>query len=162
MLRVPVKLIGTLASTNHCYIARNFFPTARALIALRGHMTYILFPPRETLRFSGNKMNCYLVKVTFTPKGERELVPRDQVSPWIVACCLLLLHKSKWLHTKELFWTVFIWLFSILRDSQLESDVCRWPLTWLSISLMRLFNKKSTVWCLKKWLTAVLIRFNLI
>ena len=80
MLRVPVKLIGTLASTNHRYIARNFFPTARAVIALRGHMTYILFPPRETLRFSGNKMNCFQVKVTFTPKGERELVPRDQVS----------------------------------------------------------------------------------
>ena len=34
-------------------------------------------------------------RVTFMLNGKRELVPRDQVFPWIVAYCLLFLHKNK-------------------------------------------------------------------
>ena len=35
------------------------------------------------------------LRVTFTPNGKREIVPRDQVFPLIVVYCLLLLLKNK-------------------------------------------------------------------
>ena len=68
------------------------------------------------------------LRFTFTPNGKREFVPRGQIFPLIVVNCLLLQPKNKFsrrFYTKELFWTVFICLFPILRNSQLESDVCR-------------------------------------
>ena len=34
-------------------------------------------------------------RFTFTPNGEREFVPRDQVFPLFFVYCLLLLHKNK-------------------------------------------------------------------
>ena len=35
------------------------------------------------------------IKITFTPNGKREFVPRDQVFPLFFVYCLLLLHKNK-------------------------------------------------------------------
>ena len=68
------------------------------------------------------------LRFTFTPNGKREFVPRDQVFPSIVVYCLLLLHKNKKFHAsfiRRIVLDSFICLFSILRNSQLESDVCR-------------------------------------
>ena len=39
--------------------------------------------------------NIKEIKITFTPNGKREFVPRDQVFPLFFVYCLLLLHKNK-------------------------------------------------------------------
>ena len=69
------------------------------------------------------------LRFTFTPNGRREFVPHDQVFPLFSVYSLLLLN------TKNMrFYTSFnnigiardcFYLFSILRCSQLECDVCR-------------------------------------
>ena len=35
------------------------------------------------------------LRITFTPNGKREFVPREQVFPLFFVYCLLLLHKNK-------------------------------------------------------------------
>ena len=39
-----------------------------------------------------------IMRSTFTPKGKRKFVPRDEVFPLIVVHCFLLLHRNKWFH----------------------------------------------------------------
>ena len=47
-----------------------------------------------------------------------------------------------------MFWAVFVYSFSLLINSQLESDVCRLPYTWSLNSLMISFRKLSIkLWC---------------
>ena len=70
-------------------------------------------------------------RVTFTPNGKRELVPRDHVFPWIVAYCLLLLHKNKYFHARfiqrncsgQFLWAYF--LFWEILNFNLTFVVCR-------------------------------------
>ena len=72
------------------------------------------------------------LRFTFTPNGKREFVPRDKVFPLFSVNSLLLLHKkiSSFMPVliigivRDWFYG-FICLFSILRNSQLESGVCR-------------------------------------
>ena len=60
------------------------------------------------------------LKFTLTPNSKREFFPSDQVFPlFFVLLCQF--------YPKESFWTVFICLFSILRNSQLTFAVCRMP-----------------------------------
>ena len=77
------------------------------------------------------------LRFPFTPNGRREFVPRDQVFPIFSVNSLLLLHKKissfmlvltigvvrDWFYV--FFFYGFSCLFSILRNSQLESGVCR-------------------------------------
>ena len=70
------------------------------------------------------------LRFTFTPKSKHEFVPHDQVFPSVVIYCSLLLLSclvSCQFYPKEPFWTAFTCLLSILRNSQLESDVCYLP-----------------------------------
>ena len=101
----PAVMITPPTSTSHCY------------------------PNSQSGYHQGKYSVLERLRFTFTPNGKREFVPRDQVFPLIVVHCFLLLHKNKWFHAsffhENLFWTVFICLFSILRNSQLESHVCR-------------------------------------
>ena len=46
-----------------------------------------------------------------------------------------------------MFWAVFVYTFSILRNSQLEYDVCRLPYTWRLNSVMISFRNLS----IKPW-----------
>ena len=39
--------------------------------------------------------NIREIKITFTPNGKREFVPRNQVFPLFFVYCLLLQHKNK-------------------------------------------------------------------
>ena len=124
------------------------------------------------LPFAVNVTLIERLRFTFTPNGKREFVPRDQVFPLIDVYCFLLLHKNKWFHAsfihENLFWTVFICLFSILRNSQLESDVCRLAWTWILISLILLINQaclrdwrwpNATPCCFDRWINEVKTQF---
>ena len=62
---------------------------------------------------------------------------------FLFTCCLLFIISSpkivvsrNFLSILILFWAVFICSFSILRDSQLESDVCHLQYKWSSNSLV--------------------------
>ena len=93
------------------------------------------------------------LRFPFTPNGRREFVPRDQVSPIFSVNSLLLLQKkiSSFMPVLTIgvvrdrfyvFFYGFSCLFSILRNSQLESGVCRLRWTWILISLIT--NSKSS------------------
>ena len=76
---------------------------------------------------------------------------------FLFTCCLLFitfrqkLVVSRHLYTLEFFWAFFISLFSILRNFQLESDVCRLPESatlslsqyWLSSRLLTLLQQTT-------------------
>ena len=86
------------------------------------------------------------LSITFTSNGKRELVPHDQVSVPIVIYCSSFLHKlvvSCNFLSIRIFLAVFICSFSILKNSQHESDVCR---------LRNLSNdQEKKLWELMKW-----------
>ena len=74
------------------------------------------------------------LSITFTSNAKREFVPRERFFPLLVAYCnIISTHRlvvSRNFLSIRIFWTVFICSFSILINSQLESDVCRLPYTW--------------------------------
>ena len=59
-----------------------------------------------------NKLLLERFRVTFTPNGKREFVPHDQVFPYL---SFTVVSRQSFIHKN----------CSILRNSQLESDVCR-------------------------------------
>ena len=65
------------------------------------------------------------VKLHVDVKRKGEFAPRDQVSLLLVVSCSLFLFTQ--FSSIRVVWTVFICSFSILGNSQLESDVCRLP-----------------------------------
>ena len=89
------------------------------------------------------------LRFPFTPNGRREFVPRDKVFPLFSVNSLLLLHKkiSSFMPVLTIgivrdWFYGFICLFSILRNSQLESAVCR--LRWTRILISLITNSKSS------------------
>ena len=86
------------------------------------------------------------LSITLTSNVKREFVPGDQV-PLCLSSTVhyFFISLAKSLSTR-IFSAVFICSFFILRNSQLESDVCCLPYTW---SLNSLFTKKVDVVKLK-------------
>ena len=86
------------------------------------------------------------LSITFTSNGKCEFVPHDQVSVRFVIYCSSFLHKlvvSCNFLSIRIFLAVFICSFSILRNSQHESDVCRlWNLS---------NDQEKKLWELMKW-----------
>ena len=62
---------------------------------------------------------------TFTPNGRREFVPRDQVFRLLFIASTIKVASFMPVLTIGIVRTVFICLFSIVKNSQLESEVCR-------------------------------------
>ena len=93
----------------------------------------------------GSRMDIFQVierlRFTFTLRL-REFVPSDQVFPLIVVNCLFLqLKNSSFTPVLYIRIVLDICLFSILRNSQLESDVCRLAYAWILISLITLAGR---------------------
>ena len=91
--------------------------------------------------------------MTFTSNGKRGFVPRDQVSLHLSFTVLYFYTKicssTQFLIDKNFYWAVFICSFSILRNSQLQSDVCRLPYTWSLNSLITQSKlKRRQILCL--------------
>ena len=84
-------------------------------------------------------MSLERLSITFASNGKRKFVPRDQVSSLLVVYCSLFPQKissfTRFFIHKNCFELFFSCSFSILRNSQLESDVCRLPSTWCLNSL---------------------------
>ena len=70
------------------------------------------------------------LSITFTSNGRREFVLHDQFPPLLVVYGISVSVVSRNFLSIKIFWAVFICSFSILENSQLESDVCRLPYTW--------------------------------
>ena len=73
------------------------------------------------------------LSITFTSNGKREFVPRDQVSHFcrlrfVISTLKLVVSRNPL--SIRMFLSCLYLLFSVLRNSQLESDVCRLPYTW--------------------------------
>ena len=94
----------------------------------------------------GSRMDIFQVierlRFTFTPNSKREFVSSDQVFPLIVVNYLFLqLKNSSFTPVLYIRIVLDICLFSILRNSQLESDVCRLAYAWILISLITLAGR---------------------
>ena len=87
--------------------------------------------------------------MTFTTNGKRQFLPRDQVFRHFSFTVhdLTKLVVSGQFYPKELCWTVFVRLLAILKNSQLESDVC-----CKHDSLMSLLNLPQLGIIILKWL----------
>ena len=92
------------------------------------------------------------VSMTFTSNGKLEFVPRDQVPLYLSFTVLYFYTKicsSTNFLSIRIFWAVFICSFSILRNSQLQSDVCRLTYTWSLNSLITQSKlKRRQILCL--------------
>ena len=92
------------------------------------------------------------VSMTFTSNGKLEFVPRDQVPLYL--SLLFFISTQKYVVPRNflsirIFWAVFICSISILRNSQLQSDVCRLPYTWSLNSLITQSKlKRRQILCL--------------
>ena len=82
------------------------------------------------------------LSIQLCKKANANLYHETKVS-FLFTCCLLFIISSpkivvscNFLSILILFWAVFICSFSILRDSQLESDVCHLQYKWSSNSLV--------------------------
>ena len=80
--------------------------------------------------FVNNSLNFVLFvisHVNFIVNGKSESVPRDQVFPFLDVYCSLLLQKGELYNASFIHMFLPAIFFSILRYSQLESEVCRLP-----------------------------------
>ena len=103
--------------------------------AIVGALSFLLSFPALRLRASFHiplsRDFSYIERLicTFTPNGRREFVPRDKVFSLFSVYSFLLLHKNKYFYAnfnhRNRSGLFCICLFSILRNSHLESDVCR-------------------------------------
>ena len=133
------------------FLLRDFRVCASVIDHKTSSLTIILRSEGECAGYSrrGPFHIMERLRFPFTPNGRREFVKRDQVFPLFSINSLLLLHKkiSSFMPlltigiVRDWFYG-FICLFSILRNSQLESGVCRLRWTWILISLIT--NSKSS------------------
>ena len=138
------------------FLLRDFRVCASVIDHKTSSLTIILRSEGECAGYSrrGPFHIMERLRFPFTPNGRREFVPRDQVSPIFSVNSLLLLQKkiSSFMPVltigvvRDWFYVFFFYgfscLFSILRNSQLESGVCRLRWTWILISLIT--NSKSS------------------
>ena len=112
---------------------------------------------RQVVKFR-KELTLERFSITFPSNYKCELVPHDQVSPLLVVYCSLFLHRRLVVSRnflRELFWADFICSFSILRNSQLESNVC--PLPYNIVKLKGTGSRLSACWSIKLLLSNLLL-----